>query len=364
MLFSLTILHMSITGLNGHKFFYRAAVFEIFQFPNFSYPGSEIISKNLEKYELAAEISADNVGSFQIVSQSVLEADIIVFPEEGLFSTSYENDTWFISYAEDVPNPKIEHVNPCDDDKYQNSPILKRLSCMAKKHEFYVVADLIDVKKCEVTDGCDENDIDYCVTDPDECPEDGYYHFNTLVVFDREGYLITRYYKIHLYFEEGLNTPKTIKHEYFTTEFGEFTVGICFDLLFQGFVKSARNATGLVYPTWWFDHTPLIYFATSFQQSWSIANKVNILAADVQYPNFGSLGSGIYTPGNGALIYTSNPDARSKLLISNVPVSPIAIPVDTDLLIKTFITLMMIIHFNLSLVKNLVIMRVNVVLMF
>ncbi|GIY54055.1 biotinidase [Caerostris extrusa] len=215
-----------------------------------------------------------------------MEADIIVFPEEGLFSKNYENNTWLISYAEDVPNPKIEHANPCDDEKIPEQSILRRLSCIAKKHNFYVVADLIDVKKCEVTDGCDENDIDYCVTDPNECPEDGYYHFNTLVVFDREGYLIMRYYKIHLYFEEGLNTPKTIKHEYFTTEFGEFTVGICFDLLFYGFVKSARNATGLVYPTWWFDHTPPIYFATLFQQSWSIANKINILAADVQYPNF------------------------------------------------------------------------------
>ncbi|GFY64339.1 vascular non-inflammatory molecule 3 [Trichonephila inaurata madagascariensis] len=36
-------------------------------------------------------------------------------------------------------------------------------------------------------------------------------------------------------------------------------------------------------------------------------------------PKTGTLGSGIYSAHKGALIYTHNPDFRTKLLISNVP---------------------------------------------
>ncbi|GFY64336.1 pantetheinase [Trichonephila inaurata madagascariensis] len=58
------------------------------------------------------------------------------------------------------------------------------------------------------------------------------------------------------------------------------------------------------------------------ENAWSITNKVNVIAADAHDPRTGTVGSGIYSPDKGVLVYTHNPDGRSKLLISNVPKSP------------------------------------------
>lgn len=54
----------------------------------------------------------------------------MVCPEEGLFTKIEANETWFIDYAEDVPDPRREFSNPCDQpDKFPNSPILRNFSC-------------------------------------------------------------------------------------------------------------------------------------------------------------------------------------------------------------------------------------------
>lgn len=194
------------------------------------------------------------------------------------------------------------------------------------------------MKNCDVKSVCDENDIDNCRTNQKECPKEGKFHFNTLVVFNRQGLLIARYHKRHLYFEEGIDKPRDFNSVYFETEFGKFVVDICFDLLFGDVVKGAGsfNVTGLAYPTWWFDHTPLVYFATPYQQAWSMTNRVNLLAANVHDPRLGSLGSGIYSAVKGALVYTHNPDGLSKLLISKVPKSTEYIPQDISSLDTKF----------------------------
>ncbi|GBN85354.1 Pantetheinase [Araneus ventricosus] len=312
------ILHTSFAVSNGLDY-YTAGVFEIKQVNGPWYSGQEIIKKNLDKYFLAAQVAKTH------------KVDIMIYPEEGLFPDIEANETWFINYAEDVPDPRGEFANPCDQpDKFQNSPILRNLSCLAKAHNFYVVADLIDVKKCEVKFMCDKYDIDHCRTNPKDCPEDGKFNFNTLVVFNRQGLLVARYHKRHLFFEQGIDVPRDFDNVYFQTEFGNFTVDICFDLLFSEVVKGAESSdvTGLAFPTWWFDHTPVFYFATPYQQAWSMTNKVNLLAANVHDPRLGSLGSGIYSAVEGALVYTHNPDGLSKLLISNVPNSTEYIPQD------------------------------------
>ncbi|CAL1295722.1 unnamed protein product [Larinioides sclopetarius] len=319
LLFLFVILYISFPVLNGLDY-YTAGVFEIKQANGQLYSGSEIIKKNLDKYFVAAEVAEKN------------NVDIMVYAEEGLFSEIEANETWFIDYAENVPDPRREFANPCvQTDKFQNSPILRNLSCLAKAHNFYVVADLIDVKYCEVRFMCDKYNTDYCRTNPKDCPIDGKFNFNTLVVFNRQGLLVARYHKRHLFFEPGIDFPTDFNNVYFETEFGKFTVDICFDLLFsEVFVKGAESSdvTGLAFPTWWFDHTPFFYFATPYQQAWSMTNKVNLLAANVHNPRLGSLGSGIYSSIKGTLIYTHNPDGLSKLLISKVQNSAEYIPQD------------------------------------
>lgn len=57
--------------------------------------------------------------------------------------------------------------------------VLQRLSCSAKRSRLYTVVNLGEVEKCSVT------------INPD-CPEDGAFHYNTNVVFDRDGAFIAR----------------------------------------------------------------------------------------------------------------------------------------------------------------------------
>ncbi|GFY73706.1 symplectin [Trichonephila inaurata madagascariensis] len=237
---------------------YRAAVFEIvqFQIEDSSYSGEDVINKNLEKYDKAAKVAAEN---------------------------------W-----------------------------------QAKRLERSSGEDEIDVKKCEIKNSCDEYNADYCVTNGNSCPGGGNFNFNTGLVFDGKGNLIVRYYKRYLFFEEDINVPKIFRNTYFETDFGNFTIDINFDTMFYDSVKGIEKSgvTSLVFPTYWFDYTPLVFFAIPLQQAWSITYKVNIIAANVHEPRTGSVGSGIYSPDRGVLVYTDNPDGRSKLLISNVPKSP------------------------------------------
>ncbi|GFT15355.1 biotinidase [Nephila pilipes] len=293
--------------INAEKDFYRAAVLELAQFSNISYPPADILRKNLEVYDIAAKTAAKH------------RADILVFPESGLLPFEKPSREWLLSFIEDIPDPKTVIVNPCEEaSQFQNLPILRKLSCLARDNHLYVVANTADFKKCDINSNCNRNkDSENCTS----CPDDGHFFYNTNVVFDRDGTFVAKYYKRHLYFEAEMNTPDFPENAYFDTEFGKFTTVICFDLMFKESVKALEKpgVLNVAYPTYWFDHTPLIFFAPPFQQAWSMANKVNLLAANAHYPPTGSLGSGIYSPNKGALIYTYNPDGRSKLLISNVP---------------------------------------------
>ncbi|GIX89244.1 pantetheinase [Caerostris extrusa] len=303
-------LHMSSIGLCADEKYYRAAVHEIRQYNDNSSSGSELISKNMELYNQAADIA-----SFE-------NCDILVYAEKGLFPSKKSNSSWFIYYAEDVPSGK-ERANPCEQEEYSDRPILKNLSCIAQEHSLTVVATLIDIKKCIVSEDCERTTINYCVSNADDCPEDGIYRFNTQVVFNKRGTLIARYYKQHPFFEEGITTPKYAANVYYKTNYGTFVSYIGFDFFFYDSVKGVEKPwiNAVTYANWWFDHTPFNYFSVSNQQAWSMNNGVAVLSSDVHEPNLGSLGSGIYIPGKGALIYSYNPDGKSKLLISNVPKS-------------------------------------------
>ncbi|GFT15351.1 vascular non-inflammatory molecule 2 [Nephila pilipes] len=293
--------------INAKKDFYRAAVLELAQITNISYPAPDKLRKHLEIYDIAAKTAAKK------------EADIIVFPESGLLPFKKPSREWLLNFIEDIPDPKKAIVNPCEEaSQFNNLPILRKLSCLARDNNIYVVANTADFKKCDINSNCNRNKNSKNCT---SCPDDGHFFYNTNVVFDRDGTLVAKYYKRHLYFEAEMNTPDFPENAYFDTEFGKFTTVICFDLIFKDSVKALEEPSVLnvAYPTYWFDHTPLIFFAPPFQQAWSMANKVNLLAANTHHPPTGSLGSGIYSPNRGALIYTFNPDGRSKLLISNVP---------------------------------------------
>ncbi|GBN20527.1 Pantetheinase [Araneus ventricosus] len=252
-------------------------------------------------------------------------ADILVFPESGLLPFEKPSRDWLLAFIEDIPDPKEVAANPCSEPAvFRDRPILSNLSCLARHNNIYVVANTADYKKCDVKTRCDKDKTNPSVSNCTSCPDDGHFFYNTNVVFGRDGTLIAKYYKGHLYFEPEMNTPDHPENAYFDTEFGKFTTVICFDLMFKEAV-GALDKPGILnvaYPTYWFDHTPMIFFASPYQQAWAMTNKVNLLAANGHHPPTGSLGSGIYSGDKGALIYSHNPDRHNKLLISNVPISP------------------------------------------
>lgn len=51
------------------------------------------------------------------------------------------------------------------------SQVLQQLSCMARRHHLYLVANMADLQPCPLK------------TDPSSCPSDGRWQFNTNVVF-------------------------------------------------------------------------------------------------------------------------------------------------------------------------------------
>lgn len=77
--------------------------------------------------------------------------------------------------------------------RFGYTPVQERLSCLGKDNSIYIVANIGDKKPCNSTDP--------------QCPLDGRYQYNTLVVFDSEGRLAAQYHNVrisHTFIELGL----------------------------------------------------------------------------------------------------------------------------------------------------------------
>ncbi|XP_054715438.1 pantetheinase-like [Uloborus diversus] len=281
------------------KDYFTAAVFEHRPRGEFPQEPKTIITNNLRFYDKAAKVAAEK------------GTDIILFNEYGIFpyvlKDTRDNMRQFMEY---IPDPKKIVFNPCVEE-VKDRTILYTLSCIARSNKIYVVANMGDIQPCEGT--CDSEKVEECSV---KCPSDDVFMYNTDVAFDREGNLVAKYHKGHLYMEL-LNTPEP-EFVTFKTDFGVFGMIVCFDSVFQESVMLAEQGIDtLLFPTFWFDDVFALN-AVEWQQSWALANKVNFFAANTQTPGLGSLGSGIYSKFDGALVYTYDPDGESKLLIANV----------------------------------------------
>ena len=148
------------------------------------------------------------------------EAQIIVFPEDGIYGFGHSRET-LKPYLEPIPDvsDSASIIIPCTDPK-PNTEILQELSCIARNNSIALVANM--------------GDIQYCTKSDPNCPEDGRYQYNTDVVFDSDGRLLAKYHKQHLTFQErAFNTP--IKCE-FVTFVTSFQVGTNGQRLTLGFI--------------------------------------------------------------------------------------------------------------------------------
>ncbi|XP_011189692.1 vanin-like protein 1 [Zeugodacus cucurbitae] len=236
-----------------------------------------------------------------IESDGTRDLDILVFPEFVL--NDYTSRTF-------VPDPALQ-IAPCEIPNYSN--FLADLSCAARSRQLYLVINLMEKVFCA-------NDT----TTVGHCDASGLNTYNTNVVFDRQGRIVSRYRKTHLYRFEWYDATvlPQVEHATFTTDFGvTFGHFICFDMLFwdpaEVLVKE-RGITDIIYPTYWFSELPFLT-AVQLQEGWAFANDVNLLAAGASHPSEQNTGSGIYAGRLGHLAAVIYEEPNTQLLTASVP---------------------------------------------
>ena len=187
--------------------------------------------------------------------------------------------------------------------------VLHRLSCAAKLNSIYLAANMGD-KQSEMYG------------------RKGRYQYNTEVAFNRQGCLVARYHKQHLFESETLtwNTPEVVETSYFDTEFGRFGLMVCFDAVFKSpgiDLVTKHNVTNIVFSTAWMNVFPH-YESVAYHSGWARTMRVNYLAANLHNPTFRFVGSGIYSA-DGIINYAFNLTSYSGQLV----VADLSIPQST-----------------------------------
>lgn len=185
----------------------------------------------------------DNLNGYLeiIASKEAENLDIMVFPEGTLNSNS--NPTF-------VPDPSKQLEIPCDAAEGIYHNFLMQISCAARKYAKYVVINLTEQELCSAVP-----------EDTRPCASSGLNIYNTNVVFDRSGAVVSRYRKVHLY---GENKNSTLVPEFgwFDTDFGvRFGHFVCFDILFYSPAQEMVDSYGIkdfIFTTMWFSQLPFL----------------------------------------------------------------------------------------------------------
>ncbi|XP_045055640.2 biotinidase [Desmodus rotundus] len=258
----------------------------------------ELMNQNLDIYEEQVTIAAQK------------GVQIMVFPEDGIHGFNFTR-TSIYPYLDFMPTPREVRWNPClEPHRFNDTEVLRRLSCMAARGGLFLVANLGTKQPCQSSDP--------------GCPGDGRYQFNTNVVFSSNGTLVDRYRKHNLYFEAAFDTPLQADHITFDTPFaGKFGVFTCFDLLFfQPAVSLLRDpeVKHIVFTAAWMNQLPLLA-AIEIQSAFATAFGVNFLAANIHQPPLGMTGSGIHSPLKSVWHHDME-HATGQLLIAQVARNP------------------------------------------
>lgn len=245
--------------------------------------------------------------SLSFLSLFKQKVDILVFPEDGIYGVGFTRSSIY-PYLEAIPDPEVVTWSACTHPhSYPETDVQHSLSCMAKRNKMYIVANMGDKIACHTK------------TDP-KCPPDGRYQYNTGVVFDPDGVLVAKYHKRNLFFEFQFDTPDA-KSVFVDTPFGRLGVIICFDALFHDPAINLvmdHNVTTILFPTAWMDLLPIVS-AVGYHSSFARGLGINMLGANIHYPEYRFHGSGIYTPnGINSFYYNDTTDSPGKLLVSDL----------------------------------------------
>ncbi|KAH3874940.1 pantetheinase-like isoform X1 [Dreissena polymorpha] len=287
------------------KKFFTAAVYEhaVYQPPVTPLPlpraqALEIMMTNIRVYQEQTKIAA------------LKGANIIVFPEDGIFGMFLRTRELLFPFMEYIPEPELSW-NPCEHPTmYPETEIQLALSCMARDNNIYLVANIGDKQPCNV------------LTDP-SCPHTGYYQYNTNVAYDTRGTLVAKYHKYNLFYEFQFDKPSKPDISVFSTPFGRFGLFTCFDVLFEHppiDLICRHNISNIAFPTAWMDAGPF-FTSVQFHSAFAVGLGINFLAANIHLPSWRFHGSGIYTPqGAAGYYYNTRNDSGGQLIVREIPV--------------------------------------------
>lgn len=163
-----------------------------------------------------------------IAAEEADNVDIMVFPESTL--NNFQNPF-------EVPDPAKTGNVVCNNGQYHKT--MQAISCAAKQKRRYIV---INVTERSTETGTVK-------------------HYNTNVVFDRNGSVVSRYRKWNLYGELNMDLTEIPDLSFFTTDFNvTFGHFICFDIMFhEPALKLVElGITDIIYPTMWFGQLPFL----------------------------------------------------------------------------------------------------------
>ena len=101
----------------------------------------------------AVRLMMYNLNSWERLVERAREkgADIVVFPEDGLYGFAFPSREFLLPFLEEIPEPRTERYTLCGDTRFSDRPILTHLSCLAARNKITLVANMGDKQKCSNT---------------------------------------------------------------------------------------------------------------------------------------------------------------------------------------------------------------------
>ncbi|RYH21844.1 hypothetical protein EON65_20050 [archaeon] len=186
-------------------------------------------SSDTSSYKL--QVNLDIYKNLTVLAKS-RGAQVLVFPEFGLVPDTIDHRSSLYDYAEEIDFNPSNPIVPCDHpEQFTDKPVQYQMSCVAKEQGIVVLVNTVHWVDCDSA-------ID------SSCPEDKHYQFNTDIILDERGALVSLYHKSHEFpgLLKAYDQYPQITEVTYKASFGvTFGIFICFDIMFDDPPKMLRQ---------------------------------------------------------------------------------------------------------------------------